>query len=112
MIISLTVVRWAAFYADGAIVTSAQSTWEALSPLDVVIAVWWDENDTRHLECGADSLVNTGASIVSVNLPTPAFESISNSEAAAGRLKYGVYMDADAWAQLRQVADDYRTPPG
>jgi hypothetical protein len=73
--------------------------------------VWWDAHGQRHLDCGADGLVHTGTAIVGVNLPTPLFQWAAEKEAEDGCLKYGEYMQPDAWAAVRQEAEDARTPP-
>lgn len=103
-------MRFIAFFADGSVRDSSHMPWVDL-PHDLVVAVWWDENGTRHLDCGFDALINTGTEIVGVNTPTNPFETAARKEAKAGHLKYGVYMDPDAWAEVRALADEARTPP-
>lgn len=105
------VVKWVVFYADGHTRTSATDEWKYIPTHDAVIAVWWDENDIRHLECGDDSLVYTDEAIVGVNLPTLEFLATAQSEADCGILKYGVYMDPQAWTDLRQKAGDLEKFP-
>lgn len=103
-------MRFRAFYADGRRPTSADTTWAALPPDGLVVAVWWDAAGTRHLECGADALWSDGTEIVSVNLPGTLARA-ARLEAATGGLKYGVYLQPDLWAAIRAEADDARTPP-
>lgn len=101
-------MKWRVFYADGVSVTSDQCDWASLPSQGVVIAVWWDDRGIRHLDCGADSLVNTGQEIVSVNLPTLPLQRAAKREATAGVLKYGVYMEPESWAKIRAKAEEAR----
>ena len=105
------VTKWAVFYDTGEILTSAQCGWRELPITGATIAVWWDERNIRHLECGADSLVYTDDAIVSVNLPTEILVAAAEKEAYQGTLKYGVYMDSQAWVELRERADNLREFP-
>lgn len=105
-------MNWLVYYADGTIRSSQVFTWAELPVDGCVIALWWDSRGIRHLECGADTLVHTGDAIVSVNLPTLAFERAAQAEAGRGVLKYGVYMDPDAWTALRAVAGAQYKFPG
>jgi hypothetical protein len=105
-------MRWRAFYADGRRVSSADCAWRELPAHGLVVAVWWDAHGQRHLDCGADGLVHTGDAIVGVNLPGVMFEEAGRYEAEETRcLKYGEYMQPDAWAAVRAEADDARVAP-
>jgi hypothetical protein len=104
-------MRWRAFYADGRRYSSADGPWVDLPAYGLVVAVWWEANGQRHLECGDDALVLASDAIVGVNLPTPRFERAAYEEQQRGALKRGVYMDPESWAVVRQEAEDARTPP-
>jgi len=104
-------MAWRAFYADGRRWTSAEGRWEALPREGLVVAVWWDDQGQRHLECGGDAMILIRHQIISVNLPTIAFNAAAELEANEGRLKFGELMPPDAWAQLRAEADDARELP-
>jgi hypothetical protein len=103
-------IVWRAFLASGSEVTSEDMPWSEL-PHGVIVAVWWDDNGQRHLECGADSLVHTGHAIVSVNLPTIEFQEAAAVEASLGVLKFGKYLPPELWAAIRERADNARIPP-
>lgn len=103
-------MQWCAFYSDGTRRTSRDWAWADL-PHNVVIAVWWDADGVRHLECGDDALVSTGTSIVGVNLPTVGLYEAAIIDSATGALKFGTLMDPHDWARVRALADDCREFP-
>lgn len=105
------VVKWVVFYSDGIVLTSAQYKWHGIPITGAVIAVWWDDKNIRHLECGDDALVHTGNEIVGVNLPTDNLLRAANTDASEGTLKYGVYMNPSEWAEIRETAENLREFP-
>lgn len=105
------VTKWVLFYDTGEVVTSSKCEWKHAPVTGAVIAVWWDEHSVRHLESGDDSLVYTEDAIIGVNIPTDAIEGAARQEARAGILKYGVYMEPQAWTDVREKADNLREFP-
>lgn len=102
-------MRFRAFYADGTEITSRDMIWADLPDQDLVVAVWWDEKGTRHLECGADAIIEVTGELISVNLPTSEFRGAARRSGDA--IKFGVYMAPEAWATIRKRADDARVAP-
>lgn len=95
---------WRAWYADGSSVTSDESTWHDL-PADglIIWKVWWDEH-RKGLFCGHDSIWWDGeGQVYQLDLPEP-FHEVAAAEAAAGRLKRGVYIDSEAYAAVYEEA--------
>lgn len=102
-------MEWRAVYAGGSVRSSQEGDWADLDH-GVVVAIWWDDQGIRHLECGSDALVNTGKAIVGVNLPTIGLTEAAIIDASVGLLKYGMLLEPDQWAKVRELADGIREP--